>query len=88
MDAKQMFPLSQSMKDALGQYASEQNMSIAAVIRTAIAKEIDYPLDEEPSSSRRKYASPEERKAAQKARNKEKAALVKQLLEEYRAQQA
>ena len=86
MTEKQMFPLTPELKQALGKYATEHNESVASVIRRAICKEIGLPIETATTSARRKYASVEERQAAQKARNAEKAALVKKLLAEYKGQ--
>ena len=83
MTEKQMFPLTPELKEALGKYASEHNESVASVIRRAICKELGLPI-EQATSSRRKYATVEERQEAQKQRNKERAELVKKLLAEYR----
>jgi hypothetical protein len=85
MTEKQMFPLSAELKEALGKYASEHDESVASVIRRAICKELGLPVETVSTSGRRKYASVEERQAAQKARNAEKAALVKLLLAEHNA---
>jgi hypothetical protein len=84
---KQMFPLSAQMKDALGTHATSKGKSVSDIIRTAIAKEIGYDLTQDANGGRsnKKYASAEERIAAQKERQKEKNSLVKQLLEAHRA---
>ena len=85
MDAKMMFPLSQELKDAMGRYASQHDMSVALLIRECVATKIGYKL--EATESHRKYASEAERIAAQKARNAEKKALAERLLKEYYAKQ-
>jgi predicted transcriptional regulator len=81
-NAKLMFSLSESLKDALGEYAAEHELSDAAVIRQAIAQYIGFDLStvEKQPRSGRMYASVEERREAQKERNKEKRALVRELL--------
>ena len=82
MDSKMMFPLSSEFKQAMGEYASAHNISIAELIRTSVAKEIGFEL--EPTQKRQKYNSPEERKEAQKARAREERALARRLVSEYR----
>lgn len=85
MDAKQMFPLSTELKEAMGRYATQHNMSVAQLIRQCVSKEIGYKLEE--VEAHRKYASDAERIAAQKARNADKKALEKKLYDEYLAKQ-
>lgn len=56
---------SEEFKDALGQWATEHNMSMAEVIRQAVADTIGYDLKAEPARSRTpKYDSPEKAKEA------------------------
>jgi predicted transcriptional regulator len=86
MNAKIMFPLSDELKDAVGAYASKNGRSVSDVIRTAIAKEIGFTLP--PATPRQKYATQEDRIAAQKARQAERRELTKRLLAEYEAKQA
>jgi hypothetical protein len=85
MDAKQMFPLSTELKEAMGKYASQHDMSVAQLIRECVADKIGYKL--EPAETHRKYASPEERIAAQKERNAARKALTDKLLAQYYADQ-
>ena len=82
-DSKMMFPLSAEMKSAMGAYATAHDESIASMIRRAVCKEIGFVEAPSTTVTRHKYASEEERKAAQDARNAEKKALVNQLLAEY-----
>jgi len=80
-----MFHLPIEMKVALEKAATEKGMSTTAYVRGVLADNVGYKLP--PSAARggnRKYASPEERIAAQRARDKERRALIKNLLAEYR----
>jgi hypothetical protein len=65
----------------MGKYASAHDMSVAELIRTSVAAVIGFKL--EPTETHRKYASEEDRVAAQKVRNAEKKALEKKLYDEY-----
>jgi hypothetical protein len=87
-----MIVISEAQKDALGEYATKHNKSIAAVVRESIAVRIGYDLAAEakPIETRgrpRKYASDAERKEANRARSAEQRKLVKQLLDAYRSGQ-
>lgn len=56
---------SEAFKDALGKYASDNDLSMAEIIRKATADFIGYDLGAEPARSRApKYATPEEAKRA------------------------
>jgi hypothetical protein len=80
-----MFHLPLEMKVALEKAATAEGKSTTAYVRGALADLVGYTLP--PAMERgggRKYASPEERIAAQKARDKERRALIKNLLAEYR----
>jgi len=68
MTEKQMFPLSSELKAAMGEYATKHNMSVAELIRTAVADKIGFKL--ETTNGRKKYANAEERKKAQRERQK------------------
>jgi hypothetical protein len=81
LDAKQMFPLSQALKDAMGKYAAAHDMSVAELIRKSVAKVIGFKL--EPTETHRKYATVEERVEAQKERTAERRALEKKLYDDY-----
>jgi hypothetical protein len=85
MNAKQMFPLTSDLKDAMGKYATQHDMSVAQLIRECVAERIGYEL--EAVETHRKYASQEERVAAQKIRNAERKALADRLVKEYLAKQ-
>jgi hypothetical protein len=85
-----MFGLTEAFKDAIGEWAQANDRSTADVCRTAIADYIGYDLDGENTGREmrgrpQKYGSPEERKAAQKAREAVKRELVKKLLQEHEA---
>lgn len=73
---------SESFKEALAKYAQSNGMSMAELIRRAVAKEIEYDLSAEPVRSgggHRKYASPEERAKAALERAKRRRNLEKQI---------
>ena len=83
---KQMFPISVEMKDALGQWATKQDISVAEAIRRAIAAQIGYDYTHKSGAGApKKYANEEERKKAQRQREKDKRVLVRKLLEERKA---
>jgi hypothetical protein len=86
-----MFGLSQAMKDAVGEWASKNDRATAEVVRTAVAEYIGYDMAKDPKKDRKgrnkKYNSVEERKAAQKDRDRENRRLVKELLERHRKEQ-
>jgi hypothetical protein len=81
------FPSSQELKDHAGAFATEHGDSLAEVCRRALAEYTGYDLEAEDKPVRkiRKYATIEERIAAQKQRMQERANLTKMLLAEYRA---
>jgi hypothetical protein len=85
---KIMFSLSEQLRDALGEFATKNSLSIAEVIRTAVAEHIEYDLNGEETAPRRgnKYATADERKLAQKGRAKEKRQLVASLIAAARKQ--
>ena len=91
MAATEKFPLvmSPAMKDALGKYATQHNCSMMHIVRVATAKAIGYDLSKDNigNSVRGKYATAEERYAAQKARQQEQRHLAKKLIAEYKQQQ-
>lgn len=71
---------SDSLKEALAEYATMNGTSMAQVIREAIAERIDYDLANEPASQRtHKYASVAERKAAQLERAKTRRHIEKEI---------
>jgi len=85
-----MFGLTETFKDAIAEWAQTNDRSTADVCRQAIAEYIDYDLAGEQTGRENrgrptKYASPEERKQAQKNREIAKRELVKNLLREHEA---
>lgn len=94
MRTSQMFGLSEDMKEFLATWAQERNLSVAEVIRSALAEYVGYDLaaDEMSKVERRGrprvYANKEERRKAARARNKERRQLAKQVLENYNKQLA
>ena len=80
-----MMQIPLDLKNLLIAAAEERNISTSACARQILAEAVDYTL---PASSgrSRKYANADERKAAQKTRNKARRELVKKLLAEYNAQ--
>lgn len=82
-----MFPISDGLRSALDAEASKRGTSRAALIRVSIAREIKYDLTKEPVATHgvKKYASPEERKQAQKDRNKAKKLKIDALIRAYEA---
>jgi hypothetical protein len=81
-----MVTMSSGLKEAIGAYAASVDRSMADVVREMLAEAVGYNLDGEPKSAGRratKYATPEERKAAQKERERQKRELVRRLLDEH-----
>lgn len=72
-------------KEAVATYAQRNNVSVAEVIREAVAAVIGYDLSKDSISSGRPrtYANAEERKKAQSDRQKKKRAVAAQFLEDY-----
>jgi len=80
-----MFHLPLDMKVQLEKAAAAAGTSTTAFVRNVLAEKIDYELPAAAASGGgRKYASPEERIVAQKARDKERRSLIKNLLAQYR----
>ena len=74
--------LSQAMKDAIGAYATQHNVSGSALVREAIATKIGFDLSSAPTRERqKKYATPEDRTAAQRKRYQEKRATERAVLD-------
>lgn len=72
--------LSSTMKTALGSFATTAKLSMAEVVRQAVANHIGYDLTTEPKKERKtKYESVEERKEAQRSRYKERSELIRKL---------
>jgi hypothetical protein len=62
-------------------YAQKQGISLSQLVRECVAKQIDYDLSQETKTDgRRKYASEEDRKQANNAKQKEKRQNVTKLL--------
>jgi hypothetical protein len=80
-----MFQIGDNLKTALDQYCGKHNVSRASVIRTAIAKYIEFDLANEVRPDRKRlYENTEARVAAQRERNREQRAAMRQLLEAVR----
>lgn len=80
-DAQILITCTTRFKNAVGEYAQQHNVSVALLIRDAVAKYIKYDFDEEKTTDRRrKYASAEDRKEAQRQRQKQERAEVNKLL--------
>lgn len=75
-----------ALRAALEQDANAQNITVASLVakRLADAYGVQLPV----RAPRQKYANADERKAALTAKRKDRAALVKMLLEKYAAEQA
>ena len=82
--ASLMFHMPVEMKVKLEQAAKAAGLSTTAFVRNIAADKIGYTLPVETQTTGRKYATPEERQAAQKERDKERRALIKDLLNKYR----
>lgn len=75
------------LKLKLEAVAKEREISVATIVRNAIAGAVGYTLA--PTTERtKKYASEAERKEAQKAKNKERRDLLKVLMQRYKAELA
>lgn len=81
-----MTMMSHGLRDAAGVFAAANDMSLAQLVRGAIAEAIGYSLADEPRGTRkiRKYANAAERIAAQKVRVAERRSLANALLDMYR----
>lgn len=71
------------LKIAIDKHCEELKVPVSGFIRKLIADEVDYVLAPTSIGRARKYASIEDRVAAQKARDKRRKAIVKMLLEKY-----
>ena len=80
-----MFNVPLKMKVAIEESATEKNIPISALCRQAVAAFIEYKLSKTEMTRARKYATIEERMAAQKVRDAEKRDVIKALLAKYRA---
>ena len=83
-----LIPCSQKLKDALGEYASDHKVSMSLVVREAVARYINYPLElEEVVDGRRKYKSKEARSEANNNQRREERANLARLMELLKTQQ-
>ena len=73
------------MKAAIEAAAKAQEIPVAVWARRLLASEVEYLLPEGTITRARKYSSDEERKQAQKARQKDRNQLIKGLLAQHRA---
>ena len=80
-----MFNVPLKLKVAIEAAAEEQDLPISALCRQAVAAFIGYKLSKTEMTRARKYATVEERIAAQKVRDAEKRDVIKMLLAKYRA---
>jgi len=79
-----MFNVSEPFETAIDAFVGDANIARALMVREAVAAHIGYDLASEPPSTRRsKYASKEERLAAQKARAKRRRQITSQLMKAY-----
>lgn len=80
-----MFSISEEMREALDKEAGRRNVVRSSLIRTAIAKEINFDLSKADARTPRprKYETPEIRKAAEKSRAAKKRKVLNQILEAY-----
>lgn len=63
--------MSAEMKEAVKKYADDNDTNPTALARKLLAEAVGYPLEDEPTTSRRaKYTSDEERDAAHKVASK------------------
>jgi protein associated with RNAse G/E len=83
-----LFTCSEEFKEALGTYAQVNRLSAAEVIREAVARFIKYDISTEVvDDKRKKYANAEERKEAQRKRQKTERENVRLLLQYYAKEQ-
>jgi hypothetical protein len=80
-----MFHVPVEMKVLLEKAAEERNIPLTAFVRATMAEVIGYVLPPSQLGRARKYATIEEREAAQKVRNLERRDTIKALLLKYRA---
>lgn len=89
-----MVGMSEELKDAVGVWAQSRDLSVAEVVREAIAKHIGYDLETkmaervENRGRPRLFANKTERRAAGRERRKAKRDLAKQLLADFEKQDA
>ena len=87
MNVPVMVQMPAELKAFLFAYADEHNTSVAALLREASANLVGYTLEPTTLGARKKYATVEERKAAQKIRTKELNDLKSQVFKQYLAEQ-
>lgn len=80
-----MFNVPLALKVAIEKSAEEKDIPVSALCRQAVAAFIEYKLSKTEMTRARKYATVEERIAAQKVRDSEKRDVIKALLAKYRA---
>lgn len=81
-DAQVLFTCTKEFKEALAEYAQRNRVSVAIVIREAVARQVGYDLaNEDNADGRKRYASAEERKKAQAQRQRDERKEVRKLLE-------
>lgn len=87
--AQNLFVSTPEFKEAIAQYAHNNNMTASEVIRIAVAQYIGYDIELATMGvgARKKYASKEERQAEYNRKNKEARQSVKKLVEEYLSDQ-
>lgn len=78
-----MITVSARMKAKLQKLADSKGTSLMAIVRQAVCEKYQIVNDIDAKATTRKYASPEARKAAYAAANREKRALAKELLTKY-----
>lgn len=81
-------PISTVQKDATGVYAQSHDMSVARLVREAIAAYIGYDLTQEQGTTGKrgrpaKYTNDEDRKQAARRRSSERYDLIRRLKEDH-----
>lgn len=80
-----IFTVPMELKEKVEAAAKGENKPVGAYVRAKIAELFGYELPATQHGRARKYATVEERVAAQKEKQNERNALIKKLLAEYRA---
>lgn len=80
-----MFNVPVKLKAVIEQAAEERDLPVSGLIRQAVAQFLGYKLSPTDMARAKKYATVEERIAAQKARETERKTLIKALLAKYRS---
>ncbi len=76
------------LKQLIEEESERRNTPVSSLVRNWIADAMDYTLPVIERHRATKYASEEERRAAQKQQSRSRQALIKQLLQQYREQKA